>query len=788
MRIPIKLLIGNVPEPTGSETWGDIIDNWEAYALNWNATSSLGVDPGQAPVLDMFGDESVSIKSVVKDLSDPSKLFTEYSRSFTIPASKKNNRIFKHYNNIDITNGLDSRELLPVKILMNNSTYKEGNIQIESVRMDKGVASSYKINFIGKLSELARNMGQDRLTVLDFSALDDSSFSAEDALSSNTLGELIFPLSSRSDRFIYDTDTAVKNVENAKNIAYVNSTVADGYGIGENDVIGALKVGTIISKIESTYGFTFTGALKNDYISNLYLWLHQTDKSREGEINSAFADDFSYDTNSLSGISLNDNTISFSGYASPTYNRYLIKAYGTFTGEAVVKLRRNGIQVASVEVTNNYTTELVIPNNPGNYTVLVEHNGSQTIPVKVQITHQTYEPEEQFLSEGWYDEESILISGSASVGSAGKMIIADNLPKMKIIDFLSSIFKMFNVIAEIDSELNITTKHYDHFMSEGSLKDVSKYISVDRYDVGRPNLYSSMQMEFADPKVAMELGYLAVNGQQYGELSYELIGNTGVRLSGNEYKLKLENQRVPVEPLTNLATGSVTKVIYTQFADLKSAEQNIKPMFTYATSILVPQGDVSGRIAFTTNTTVSEIITYVQPSNTYVPSGAIPSRTNAEVGLYFGEELNEYNVSDTIGGIGLWSSFYRGTTAMMFDEDKRSVKFTGELPQGLIIDLKLSDTLLINNSFYNINSIDTNYLTGKSKLDLTLVGRSRLDQFNPANRVISNNSTSAILYITYMSTSGEITTASIATSSTLTTAMVGTVLGRSHSDYTVALA
>ena len=199
MRIPIKLLIGNVPEPTNGETWGDIIDNWEAYALNWNQSSALGVDPGQAPVLDMFGDESISIKSVVKDLSDPSKLFTEYSRSFTIPASKKNNRIFKHYNNIDITNGLDSRELLPVKILMNNSTYKEGNIQIESVRMDKGVASSYKINFIGKLSELARNMGQDRLTVLDFSALDDNNFDAHDALASNTLGELIFPLSSRSD-------------------------------------------------------------------------------------------------------------------------------------------------------------------------------------------------------------------------------------------------------------------------------------------------------------------------------------------------------------------------------------------------------------------------------------------------------------------------------------------------------------------------------------------------------------------------------------------------------------
>jgi hypothetical protein len=31
-----------------------------------------------------------------------------------------------------------------------------------------------------------------------------------------------------------------------------------------------------------------------------------------------------------------------------------------------------------------------------------------------------------------------------------------------------------------------------------------------------------MQIEFADPKVALELGFLVVNGKQYGELSYTL--------------------------------------------------------------------------------------------------------------------------------------------------------------------------------------------------------------------------------------------------------------------------
>ena len=121
MKIPIRILIGDVPEPAGGDNWNDVIQNWEDYAVTWNVIDI-------APVLEMFGDEGISIKSVVKDLSDPKKLFTEFSRSFTVPASKANNAIFKHYYNVDITNGLDSRELIPAKILMNNTTYKVGNI------------------------------------------------------------------------------------------------------------------------------------------------------------------------------------------------------------------------------------------------------------------------------------------------------------------------------------------------------------------------------------------------------------------------------------------------------------------------------------------------------------------------------------------------------------------------------------------------------------------------------------------------------------------------------------
>ena len=47
--------------------------------------------------LDLFKDESITIKTSSKDFKDIDKIFTSFSRKLTIPASKVNNRIFTLY-------------------------------------------------------------------------------------------------------------------------------------------------------------------------------------------------------------------------------------------------------------------------------------------------------------------------------------------------------------------------------------------------------------------------------------------------------------------------------------------------------------------------------------------------------------------------------------------------------------------------------------------------------------------------------------------------------------------
>tara|TARA_R110000787_G_scaffold279565_1_gene389742 strand:- start:157 stop:642 length:486 start_codon:yes stop_codon:yes gene_type:complete len=156
-----------------------------------------------------------------------------------------------------------------------------------------------------------------------------------------------------------------------------------------------------------------------------------------------------------------------------------------------------------------------------------------------------------------------------------------------------------------------------------------------------------------------------------------------------------------------------------------------------------------------------------------------------ELGLYFGEELNEFNTNETQTGLGLWSNFYRGTTALMFDEDKRRVKYKAYIPQSVLIDLQPSDNIEINNHFYNINSFETNYLSGETKLDLTLVGRARLREFEPVSLKVTNNHATRSLYFTYINyTTGLIARGNVPSGGNATYSVVGNVTSFSHDEFT----
>ena len=52
--------------------------------------------------LELFNDEKIQVNSTLKSVNDISKTFTDFSQSFSVPASVKNNQIFQHFYNSDL--------------------------------------------------------------------------------------------------------------------------------------------------------------------------------------------------------------------------------------------------------------------------------------------------------------------------------------------------------------------------------------------------------------------------------------------------------------------------------------------------------------------------------------------------------------------------------------------------------------------------------------------------------------------------------------------------------------
>lgn len=239
--------------------------------------------------LDLFKDESININTSTKNFKNIEKVFTSFSRKMTIPASKVNNKIFKHYSNTDISSGgFDARAQVSAELKLNGNTLEKGKVVLESVKERNGVTDSYSIRFYGAMTEFTKRLGSDFIHNVDTSADDIDSPDYQNIMQSALFGEqaVTFPLSSNKNRFIYhstDPDyAATSELQNTKNIAWSTNTLNDQYGVTSDELTGAYRVGHLLSHIADHYNLNLTGAINAGYIRNYRILLNAAGRKDEG--------------------------------------------------------------------------------------------------------------------------------------------------------------------------------------------------------------------------------------------------------------------------------------------------------------------------------------------------------------------------------------------------------------------------------------------------------------------------------------------------------------------------
>jgi len=167
--------------------------------------------------VDLFSDENVSLTQVIQDVRDIDKVFTDFSRTFNIPASEKNNKLFKHWYNPDVK-GFDANIQSDAKIELNYQPFREGKIRLQEVKMKDNRPHTYKVTFFGKTVSLNNKFGEDKLNNLEWiNNLKFENTAANVLLglqtgldftvdSVNYTDAIIYPLITHSQRYSYSTD------------------------------------------------------------------------------------------------------------------------------------------------------------------------------------------------------------------------------------------------------------------------------------------------------------------------------------------------------------------------------------------------------------------------------------------------------------------------------------------------------------------------------------------------------------------------------------------------------
>ena len=676
--------------------------------------------------VDMFKDESVTITQSIKSVKQIDKIFTSFSKTFSLPASKINNKIFKHYYNFDIVGGFDARIRKASNIELNNLPFTEGLIKLEGVDLKNNKPHTYKITFFGNTVTLKDTLGDDKLSGLTSLTNLNKIYDAVNVKASlqadSTTNDIIVPLITHTQRLTFDT--ASSNNE-AGNIGYNNGNV---HGVLYTDLKYAIRLHSIIEAIETKYP---TISFSNDFFNNtnapyygLFMWLHR----KKGDVenlsgsNESLINNFTDDSSFFTKSTMSNNALSLSEIpSSPNFLYDFTSIYFESTTSSTVpyriSIRKEGLEVAnSGSITSGikFTTELPPEALEANsqYTAYIQSNSNitfQTLSFVVKRERQQDPLDDPEIEEKFYSITNFVYSSSFEFD------ITQQIPDIKVIDFLSGLFRMFNLVAYIErNETQITVKTLDDFYanpSAASPYDITKYIDVSKSQVNIALPYRKINFRHEDTKTFLAAKHTQLFGETWGESQY----NSGEKLDGSIYNVKTPFGQMKYERLIdgNPSGIGTTGVQWGWVVDDNQESYIGKPMLFYPI-----RRASSTPISFLNSTTDQDsITTYNIPSN----SVALASSTSA-YNMNFNAEQNEWGAlqspSDTGFTNSLFEAYYKNYITSVFNPSNRITKVSAYLPLRILLNYTLADRFVLSGHSYKINSITTNLETGKSELEL----------------------------------------------------------------------
>ena len=654
----------------------------------------------EGQMLELFEDEQIQVTSSVQNVQDIAKVFTDFSQSFTVPASEHNNQIFQHFYETDVDSTLDHQLRRNAKIEIDLVTFRTGKIQLEKANLKKGRVESYTITFYGDIRTLQDYFGEDKLNVLDYSAYTHtySGTEIQTRITSSSNYDVRYPLISSNRLWDYGSGGSNDISQNSHHMHYY-------------ELFPALRVARIFDAIESYYGIDFQGAfLTDDRFENAYLHLKnaetftfETNPQRldftyySGYNTTGYiqrdvfntTDDtlhIEYDTEDIYPSTGSHTLIFTCSSVNDNSATYYIDVYANGVLETTISGQGTG-----VIDTLSYGNDVGLDKT---FYFVVRANAS--INIDIDINYNQYRTE-------IYDDGSgnlsqiyllyIFTATTAALSLTSSLDINGNIPDMTVSDFVKGILKEFNLTIVPLSQTSFELMPLEDWYAKGRILDITPHTDIDSIDIERIKLFKKISFKYQQSESFMNRQFTDLFGREYGDLEqvYDY--------DGSEYIVES-----PFENLLHTKfTGTDLQVGY--YLDRNYAKYIPKPVLLY----MDEQKTVS--FYFNNGTTTDQL-------TTYMPFGQDTVANGNDYSLNFGNEVS--SLKDIVINKHLFNTYYSAYINNLYVKKNRMVYVKCYFPVPLLATIRLNDRLVIRDKRYIINDMKANLTTGEVELVLIL--------------------------------------------------------------------
>ena len=555
---------------------------------------------------------------------------------------------------------------------------------------------------------------------------------------------IVVPLITHTNRLIYNSGSHITFDPEAttNNIFPHGSGTQQQNGVDWKQFKYALRVQTIIDAIETKYTIAngygsdivfsddFFNDTTNEEFDDLFIWLHR----KKGNVETPSFGDATWTRVTELGteITTGDYDV-MTPIANVSNGEFTINSsfgdYGNYDFDLLFT-PTNLLLPYDVRVTETNTGSVTIENGiVGQYNFYLNQeldDGTYTIDIRSEqlVTFSangikwTADVEER-------DDEQQTLNGTVSFSNAAtfstsavfEFNITQQIPKIKIIDFLSGMFKMFNLTAFVNDLGIIVVRTLDSYYASGSQTpiNIDKYLDTKTSKVNVALPFKEINFSYKGLGTLLAKQFEQIFNSGWGSISYKL-DNRIYDAPTENYKVELPFEHMQYERLYDInpsGTGASTTFQYGYFVDDNFEPYYGEPLLFYP----ILNNGTSIRIRDEETTDEDDITRYFIPSN----SLALDCATS-KVNIHFQNEINEYTAREagdpTCFTDTLFETKYKTYIQDVFNEKRRLIKVTAFLPMKVYYNLQLNDLIQLGQDSYKINSMKTDLTTGKTEFEL----------------------------------------------------------------------